>query len=140
MRMAARRWILIVPVAGVVALTLLLDRGYGHVIFWFADRIPGRDATGHFVLMAGVTVAAIVGLRGAEIAGWRLGIRSAVVLVLLFSGIEELSQACSPRRTVSLGDLFSSWFGAIVAGAAMARLAQYRATARRRRQRSDSPA
>jgi hypothetical protein len=138
--MAARRWILIIPVAGVVALTLLLDRGYGNVIFWFADHVPGRDATGHFVLMAGVTVAAIVGLRGAAFAGWRLGIRSAVVLVLLLSGIEELSQGYSPYRTVSLGDLFASWFGVVCAGAAMARLAQYRATARRRRASSDAAA
>lgn len=136
--MAKRRWLVVLAVAFALGITLAVDLGHGPALLAFVAHVPGKDATGHFALTALVTLAAIVGLRGAEIAGLRVGIRSAVVLVLLFSAAEELSQSHFPFRSVSLGDLFASWLGAVCAGAAMARLDQYRATARSRARASDS--
>jgi hypothetical protein len=130
----------VLTVALVIGITGLVDLGYGRALLSFVEHVPGEDSTAHFVLAALVTWAVIVGLRGVEIAGLRPGIRSAVVLVLLFSAAEELSQSHFPHRTVSLGDLFSSWLGAVFAGAAMARLEQYRATFRQRGRSSDSAA
>ncbi len=138
--MAKRRWLVVLAVAIVFGVTLLVDLGFGRALFSFAEGVPGEDATGHFVLTGLVTLAVVVGLRDAEIAGLRVGIRSAVVFVLLLSAVEELSQSFFPYRTVSLGDLAASWLGAVCVGAAMSRVGQYRAERRRRSPVSDSSA
>lgn len=90
--------------------------GAGSRLFGFIDRIPGRDKTGHFLLMGALSFAAVLAL--APRLKISLGKASCRVILALCGVItlEELSQYFITTRTFSIADLLASLAGAGIFG------------------------
>jgi hypothetical protein len=98
-------------VGAFVGIVVAADRGR---LPDFLRRIydwPGGDKVGHVVLLAVVTFAVALALRGRRfrIARWHAPLAS--VLVGIGISLEELSQAWFPGRNLSLADLACSYLG-----------------------------
>ena len=105
-----RRLALLVIVV-VIGISVLASLGYGPRFFGWVNRIPGRDATGHLVLMGMLSLFVNLGFSSHRIGGRRLGVIGCTALVLLAVTLEELVQILVPARDFSLRDLFSSYAG-----------------------------
>jgi VanZ family protein len=83
--------------------------------------LPGRDKTGHFLLMGGLAFFAVLAFAGRSLRGRRLSTPSVLAVVVTIVVVEECLQWWLPRRTFSLVDLASSLAGvAVFGGAAIA--------------------
>ena len=123
---SAAAWIAIAWLVAIIALSALASVRPQLVLQW-THHIPGRDKTGHFLLMGGFAAVSVLAFSGR-----RLGARTVSVLAVLagVTGLvvlEEIAQLWLPRRTFSGVDLASSLCGVASFGA-VAALWRWRAT------------
>jgi ribosomal protein S18 acetylase RimI-like enzyme len=78
--------------------------------------LPGRDKTGHFLLMGGFAGAAVLGFAGRRLGTRRVSSETIVALVVVLVAIEEGVQYWLPRRSFSLEDLLWSLLGVVCFG------------------------
>ncbi len=92
-------------------------RSGGAFITSLLRQLPGRDSTGHFLLMGAVSFFAVLGFSGSRIAGHTVGVGGVIALVALGVTLDEFAQKLFVRRTFSLEDLMASYAGVLVLGA-----------------------
>jgi VanZ family protein len=91
--------------------------GQGPQLLGFVDRIPGRDKTGHFLLMGVLAFfLVLVIVPRSKSKPWKASLL-VIALLCLVIGIEEGSQYFISTRTFSIADLLCSWGGVLVFGA-----------------------
>ncbi len=112
----------ILAIVAVVAISLLTSLGYGPVLFGFVNRIPGRDTTGHFVLMGALCFLVNLGFARADRHGTPVAVLRCTAWILVAVTLEEAVQAFIPIRSFSWLDLFSSYAGIGLGGLAAALL------------------
>jgi len=85
-------------------------------LFWFADKVPGKDKTGHFLLMGGLAFFAVLAI--APRLKMPIGKSTLVVLVTLsvLIATEEGSQYFISTRSFSIADLVCSLAGVAILG------------------------
>ena len=66
------RGLAILAIATVAAISLVASLGYRH-LFLFVHSVPGRDITGHFVLMGLLAFFVALGFSSSRLWGRRLG-------------------------------------------------------------------
>ncbi len=111
------RWLAGVWLSGVVALSMLASDQPLTVLPW-TRMLPGRDKTGHFLLMGGLALFAVLALAGRSLRGRRVSTGTVFAGVVVIVLVEECVQWWLPRRTFSLVDLAWSLAGVAVFGAA----------------------
>ena len=90
--------------------------GQGPQLFGFVDRIPGRDKTGHFLLMGVLAFfLVLVMVPRSKFESWKASLL-VIVLLCLVVAVEEGSQYFISARTFSIADLLCSWGGVLVFG------------------------
>lgn len=101
----------------VVVAVVASNLGQGAQLFGFVDRIPGRDKTGHFLLMGALSFFVVLVL--VPRMKMRSGKACALVVfgLCVIVGLEEVSQAFISTRSFSVGDLICSLAGIVVFGA-----------------------
>jgi len=112
----AAAWIAIAWGIAIVALSATASLRPQVVLQW-THHLPGRDKTGHFLLMggfAGVSVLAFAGRRLAARHVSALAVSAAVAGLVV---LEEIVQLWLPNRTFSGVDLASSLSGVASFGA-----------------------
>jgi len=87
------------------------------LILKVSHHIPGRDKTGHFVLMGGFGGVSVLAFAGRRLGGRRLPVLGVLAAVALFVVFEEFVQRWLPHRTFSLLDLAASLSGVACFGA-----------------------
>lgn len=80
------------------------------------DAIPGKDKTGHVVLMGLLGAACVVAFAGRTWRGRRIGAGMVLGVVAIAVTVDEIIQAFVPTRTFDLGDLAASLAGIAVIG------------------------
>jgi ribosomal protein S18 acetylase RimI-like enzyme/VanZ family protein len=109
------RWMASVWLSGVVALSLLASDQPRTVLPW-TQMLPGRDKTGHFLLMGGLALFAVLAFAGRSVRGRRISTPMVFAVVVAIVLIEEGVQWWLPLRNFSLVDLASSLGGVAVFG------------------------
>lgn len=104
-------------VIGVFCLLVYLrDNKMDHEIIGRISKIPHFDKLGHFLMMGAISICAISGtLAYRPHSGWKTAL-GVLIFVMLLSGIEELLQGITPRRTVSFADYAASVAGILFFG------------------------
>lgn len=113
----------LVMIATVALISVLSTLGYGPRLFHFVNSIPGRDLTGHFVLMGLLAFAVVPWLSTVAVRGRRVGILGATGIVVLLITMDELSQLWLPHRGFSFSDLLASYSGTVLGAMAATTLA-----------------
>ena len=103
--------------ACVAAISFLATTRYGGEVSDLARQLPGRDVTGHFLLMGALAFFVVLGFADARVRGRTLGALGAIVIVALGATFDETLQFFSTNRTFSLVDLSASLGGIAVFGA-----------------------
>lgn len=85
------------------------------VAFKYVAWIPHFDKIGHFALMGALAFLALQVFVPRMKSGHQNGVRRIIVILLLFIGLEEGSQAFNPNRTFSIPDYLFSVAGVAVA-------------------------
>jgi hypothetical protein len=107
---AALRWMTILWLIVIVVLSAIAS-AWPHVLLQYTPYLPGRDKTGHFLLMGGFAGVAVLGFAGRRIGPRRLSPLVVIAAVTLLVLIEEGLQYWLPRRTFSAVDLAWSLAG-----------------------------
>ncbi|MBE0540853.1 MAG: VanZ family protein [Verrucomicrobia bacterium] len=94
--------------AGLVALA---DSGHGRQFFRLADKVPGGDKIGHFLLFGMLAFLVNLVLRAAQIRLWRISFLKGSAAVLFVATLEEFSQLFLRSRSFDLGDLTADILG-----------------------------
>jgi VanZ family protein len=79
--------------------------------------LPGRDKTGHFLLMGGFAGVSLLAFAGRRIGSRRVSRLAVLAVVALLVVAEEFVQRWLPNRTFSGTDLASSLAGVVCFGA-----------------------
>jgi hypothetical protein len=103
--------------ACVAAISFLATTRYGGEVSDLARQLPGRDVTGHFLLMGALAFFVVLGFADARIRGRTLGALGALGIVALGASIDEVLQLWSTNRTFSFVDLGASLAGIAAFGA-----------------------
>lgn len=101
-------------IASVFVISALASLGYGPVLFSFVLKIPGRDLTGHFVLMGLLSLSVNLWLAEGPWEGALRRIARVTAWVSVAVTLEELSQFVIPKRNFSTDDLSASVAGVVV--------------------------
>ncbi len=80
----------------------------------YVNQIPGRDKTGHFVLMGVFAVLVTSSIPDHRLRLGSLAVPASIPLVLVAATLEELSQLWLEHRRFSYTDLLSSYAGILV--------------------------
>jgi VanZ family protein len=107
---AAGAWFL-----AIIALSVTATMRPQLVLQW-SRYLPGRDKTGHFVLMGGLAAISVFGFADRRIGARRLSAAGMLGTVAAFVVLEEFAQRWLPHRTFSLVDLASSLAGVACLG------------------------
>jgi VanZ family protein len=107
-------WLLAIVVLSATAST----RPY--VVLQWTQHLPGRDKTGHFLLMGGFAGVSVLAFAGRRLGARRVAVLAVLVVVALLVALEECVQLWLPYRTFSLVDLASSLAGVACFGAVAA--------------------
>jgi VanZ family protein len=88
------------------------------IVLQWTHLLPGRDKTGHFLLMGGFAAVSVLAFAGRRIRGVQQ-ISALLVLAVVVSLVvlEEFVQRWLPNRTFSMVDLASSLAGVACFGA-----------------------
>ena len=100
----------------IIIAVIACNVGQGRQLFGFIDAVPGRDKTGHFLLMGALSFAMVLMLV-PRMKPTR--IKSAIIVIVVVSLIvsaEEFSQNFVSSRTFSVADLLCSLAGILVFG------------------------
>jgi GNAT superfamily N-acetyltransferase/VanZ family protein len=120
-RASAAAWLL-----AVVSLSALATGQPLTVLHW-TRMLPGRDKTGHFLLMGGLALFAVLAFAGRRFAGRTVSAAAVLAVVSAIVIAEEGIQWWLPRRSFSLEDLASSLAGVALFGGAAALWRAHRA-------------
>jgi VanZ family protein len=104
-------WLLVI-----VALSITSTVRPQLVLQW-SRHLPGRDKTGHFVLMGGLAAMSVIAFAGRRLGSRRLSAAGVLAVVAVVVVLEECAQLWLPHRTFSLVDLGSSLAGVACFGA-----------------------
>ncbi|MEM1054654.1 MAG: VanZ family protein [Bacteroidota bacterium] len=103
-------------IAAALALTVLASSplwpGTGDLL----EAVPGKDKTGHFLVMGALAAACVLAFTGRSLRGWRLTPGRLLVLVAMAVTVDEVIQALVPARTFDLADLAASLAGVVLIG------------------------
>ena len=92
----------------------------------YVNQIPGRDKTGHFVLMGVFALLVTSSIPDRRLRLGSLAVPAGVPLVLVAVTLEEVSQIWLEHRRFSYADLVSSYAGILAFGALAAAFAARR--------------
>jgi predicted N-acetyltransferase YhbS/VanZ family protein len=109
-RWTAALWMLALFLLSALATTRPL------VLLRWTPYLPGRDKTGHFLLMGGFAGVAVLGFAGRRIGTRRISAEAIVAGVVVLVAFEEGIQYWLPRRSFSLEDLLWSLIGVVCFG------------------------
>ena len=109
-------WIAIAWLIAIVALSTLASTRPQLVLSW-THHIPGRDKTGHFLLMGGFAGVSVLAFAGRRLAARRVSALAVLAGVTGVVVLEEYAQLWLPRRTFSGEDLAWSLCGVASFGA-----------------------
>ncbi len=112
---AAGVWLLVIVVLSATA--TMSPR----VVLQWTPYLPGRDKTGHFLLMGGFAGISVLAFAGRRLGTRRVSALGVLAVVTLLVVLEEYLQVWLPHRTFSSVDLAWSLagvasFGALAAG------------------------
>jgi VanZ family protein len=82
-----------------------------HLVLQWSHHLPGRDKTGHFLLMGGFAGVSVLAFAGRRLAARRVSALAVMAGVSLVVVLEETVQLWLPNRTFSGVDLASSLSG-----------------------------
>jgi VanZ family protein len=122
---SAAAWLL-----AIVALSITASLRPQLVLQW-TRHLPGRDKTGHFLLMGGFAAVSVIAFAGRRLGARRIPVLGVLAVVVALVVLEEFAQLWLPHRTFSMVDLASSLAGVACFGA----LAAAWCTRRERRSR-----
>jgi hypothetical protein len=116
----AAAWTAGVWLLAIMALSITATLRPQLVLQW-SRHLPGRDKTGHFLLMGGLAAISVLALAGRRLGTRRISSAEVLALVAGVVVLEECAQRWLPHRTFSLEDLAWSLagvacFGAIASG------------------------
>jgi hypothetical protein len=110
------KWLAILFAVFMLTIIFLANMGAGHALLDLANRLPGRDVTGHFILMGTLSFLVNAALRGARVSCFGLRLPHGTLIVAALVTLEEASQSLMPSRTFSLLDLAGSLAGVLLCG------------------------
>ena len=108
-------------ICGAVAITIIVavvasNVGEGSQLLGFVDRIPGRDKTGHFLLMGALSFSAVLAIAPRLRSSPAKASCHVILALCAIISIEELSQYFITTRNFSIADLLASLAGAGIFG------------------------
>ena len=83
----------------------------------FVNQLPGRDKTGHIVVMGLFALLVTLSIPRHRTRLGRVAIPTGIALALVVVSLEEVSQLWLEHRRFSMADLASSYAGVLVFGA-----------------------
>ncbi len=101
-------------------LTLLANLGYAPKLFRLAAQLPGRDFTGHFLLMGALSFFVSTGLASERLLGRRLGVVGTTLILLAALALDEASHLFLSHRAFEWSDLGASYAGVLLFAAVAA--------------------
>ncbi|SRR5258706_15801170 len=87
------------------------------LVLQWTRYLPGRDKTGHFLLMGGFAGVSVLAFAGRRLGARRVAVLAVLLVVTGLVVLEEFVQLWLPYRTFSLIDLASSLAGVACFGA-----------------------
>jgi VanZ family protein len=109
-------WIASIWLLAIVALSATATlRPY--LLLQWTRYLPGRDKTGHFLLMGGFAAVSLIAFADRRIAARRVSALAVLAIVAFVVVAEEFVQRWLPNRTFSASDLASSLAGVATFGA-----------------------
>jgi VanZ family protein len=115
-RGGALRWVTALWLLAIIALSATASLRPQLLLQW-TPYLPGRDKTGHFLLMGGFAAIAVLGFAGRRIGTRRISSWAVLLAVTLIVVTEEGLQQWLPSRTLSGVDLAYSLAGVFSCGA-----------------------
>ena len=115
-------------IAFALALTVFASTPWWSHMGGVVEGLPGKDKTGHFVIMGLLAGACVVAFVGRTLARRHLSAVQVLALVSLGVTVDEFVQAIVPSRTFDLGDLVASLAGILVIGGGAALVQKRRQT------------
>jgi VanZ family protein len=86
------------------------------LLLQWTPYLPGRDKTGHFLLMGGFAAVAVLAFAGRRVGSRTISVAAVSLAVTLIVVSEEGLQRWLPSRTLSLEDLAYSLAGVFICG------------------------
>ena len=112
----AAAWTACVWLLAIFALSITASVRPYAVLQW-TRHLPGRDKTGHFLLMGGFAAMSVIAFAGRRIGARRISAAAFLAAVVAVVVLEECVQLWLPHRTFSLEDLAWSLAGVACFGA-----------------------
>ena len=112
----AAAWIAIAWGIAIVALSATASLRPQVVLQW-THHLPGRDKTGHFLLMGSFAAVSVLAFARRRLGARCVSAPIVLAVVALLVALEECAQLWLPNRTFSLVDLASSLAGVTCFGA-----------------------
>ena len=109
-------WAAVVWLIAIVALSAVATVEPKLLLQW-TRYLPGRDKTGHFLMMGGFAGVSVLAFAGRHLAARRVSPLAVLASVALIVVLEEAVQLWLPHRTFSGVDLASSLAGVASFGA-----------------------
>jgi polysaccharide biosynthesis protein VpsQ len=109
-------WLSAFWLLAIVALSATASTRPRLVLQW-TQHLPGRDKTGHFLLMGGFAGVSVLAFAGRRLGARRVAVLAVLLVVTALVVLEECVQLWLPYRTFSLVDLASSLAGVACFGA-----------------------
>jgi len=82
--------------------------------FVFLKHIPYSDKIAHALLFGVMAMLLNYSLKFKSIKFWKFNLQVGAIIVLTFAGLEELTQAFNPNRTLDWGDFIADVVGVVV--------------------------
>jgi hypothetical protein len=95
----------------ILSIVLAADMGWGANLFSWVAHIPGRDFTGHFLLIGLLTLTVNLALRRRRIERFGMHFQVGSLIVLPVVTLEEFSQLWISTRGFSPLDLAADYLG-----------------------------
>jgi VanZ family protein len=109
-------WVAAAWLIAIVALSATASMRPYLVLQW-THHLPGRDKTGHFLLMGWFARVSVLAFAGRRVAARRVSALAVTAGVAVIVALEEAVQLWLPHRTFSGVDLASSLAGVASFGA-----------------------
>lgn len=94
---------------------ILADTENYNFAFHLVGHIPYGDKIAHTVLYGMMALLLNYGLHFKHIKCFGISLQIGAIYVLLFAGLEELTQYYIPSRTFDIGDLLADFIGVVLA-------------------------
>jgi VanZ family protein len=114
-RGGALRWVTALWLLAIIALSATASLRPQVLLQW-TPYLPGRDKTGHFLLMGGFAAVAVLAFAGRRLGARRISAWAVLFAVTLIVVAEEGLQEWLPSRTLSGVDLAYSLAGVFSCG------------------------